>query len=103
MESVVGASTAQAGSERLDDCFERCEQIATPSGLLAGEFGFDGGEDVGQYVQVDARIKSECPALPIARLGWRCKMPRGGCAQGKPLVNATDDDKYCRIAVYRDS
>ena len=58
MESVVGASTAQAGSERLDDCFERCEQIATPSGLLAGEFGFDGGEDVGQYVQVDARIKA---------------------------------------------
>lgn len=53
----MGPSTAQAGGERLDDCFERCEQIATPSGLLASEFGFDCREAAGQYIQVDAGVK----------------------------------------------
>ena len=53
----MGPSTASPGSKRLDDCFQRREQVAAPARLLTGELGSDGGEAARQYVQVSARLK----------------------------------------------
>jgi hypothetical protein len=58
----MGTPKAQDGREQFDDCFERREQARAPGQLLSSEPCSDGGEIVGQHVQVDARV-IECPEM----------------------------------------
>ena len=56
VESILGASAASAGTERLDHRFERCGAAGTSEGLSADEPGTDRGAPSGEDVSFDLTI-----------------------------------------------